>query len=165
MSESPITKWTHGEIDGVEILPLAKHEDARGWLCEVFRSDQLAEDLTPAMGYISVTHAGAVRGPHAHTQQTDCFAFIATGLFELRLWDNREASPTRGHRVTSTVGEANPTLVVIPPGVIHGYRNISDTDGIVLNFPNRLYAGIGRKQPVDEIRYEDADSLVFAMED
>jgi dTDP-4-dehydrorhamnose 3,5-epimerase len=63
-----------------------------------------------------------------------------------------------------TVGEDNPVVVVVPPGVVHGYRNLASTDGLVLNFPNRLYAGEGRKQPVDEIRYEEEDSAAFSME-
>ena len=35
------------------------------------------------------------------------------------------------------------------------YQNIGDADGIVINCPNRLYSGAGRKEEVDEIRHED----------
>jgi dTDP-4-dehydrorhamnose 3,5-epimerase len=34
---------------------------------------------------------------------------------------------------------------------------------MVLNFPNRLFAGRGKKLPVDEIRYEDAKDTPFVM--
>ena len=36
-------------------------------------------------------------------------------------------------------------------------------DAMVVNFPNRLFAGRGKKQPVDEVRYEDAKDTPFVM--
>ena len=43
----------------------------------------------------------------------------------------------------------------MPPGVVHAYRNLSRAErGLVLNYPDRLYAGTGRREPVDEIRHE-----------
>ena len=44
---------------------------------------------------------------------------------------------------------------VVPPGIIHAYKNVSTQVGVVFNGPNRLYAGHGRAEPVDEIRHED----------
>ena len=36
---------------------------------------------------------------------------------------------------------------------------MGDADAFVLNFPDTLYAGRGKKEPVDEIRHEsDPDS-------
>ena len=58
-----------------------------------------------------------------------------------------------------------PLAVVVPPGVVHGYRNVSDQSGVVLNFADRLYAGEGRREPVDEIRYEEQASATFCMDD
>ncbi|HLK59867.1 MAG TPA: dTDP-4-dehydrorhamnose 3,5-epimerase, partial [Chthonomonadaceae bacterium] len=55
-------------------------------------------------------------------------------------------------------GEANPIFLVVPPGVVHAYRNVGEQDAFVLNFPDRLYAGWGKKEPVDEIRHEENDS-------
>ena len=157
-------KWSDGSIDGVVVRRVDEHSDARGWLAELFRDDELEKSIWPAMGYVSMTRPGMARGPHAHREQTDCFAFVLSGRFDLRMWDNRPGSSTRGRRCFMTVGEDNPVVVVVPPGVVHGYRNLASTDGLVLNFPNRLYAGEGRKQAVDEIRYEEEDPAVFSME-
>jgi dTDP-4-dehydrorhamnose 3,5-epimerase len=56
-------------------------------------------------------------------------------------------------------GKDNPVLVIVPPGVVHAYKNVGEADAFVLNFPNQLYAGWGKKEPVDEIRHEsDPDS-------
>jgi dTDP-4-dehydrorhamnose 3,5-epimerase len=54
--------------------------------------------------------------------------------------------------------------VIVPPGVVHGYKNIGDKPGWVFNAPNRLYAGRGKQEPVDEIRHEDEDGSPFRIE-
>ena len=38
-------------------------------------------------------------------------------------------------------------------------------DGMVINCPNRLYAGQGRQEKVDEIRHEDDSDTVFRMDE
>jgi hypothetical protein len=76
--------------------------------------------------------------------------------FRLFLWDSRPESPTCGRRTVVVVGESNPMAVWVPPGVVHAYRNIGKVPGLVFNAPNRLYAGWGKQEPVDEIRHEDA---------
>jgi dTDP-4-dehydrorhamnose 3,5-epimerase len=63
------------------------------------------------------------------------------------------------------VGEDDPAAVLIPAGVVHGYQNVGDIDGIVINCPNRLYAGAGRKEKVDEIRHENVGETIFTMDD
>lgn len=142
-------------IPGVRLIPLKKHSDPRGWLAELFRDDELPDGFEPAMGYFSVTHPGVARGPHEHVDQTDCFAFLS-GEFELILWENRPGHDSARYSVI--VGENNPLIAFVPPGVVHAYRNVGNTDAFVLNFPDRLYAGWGKKEPVDEIRHEDMDS-------
>lgn len=141
---------------GVVVKALRKHEDARGWLLETYRDDELPEGFRPAMSYLSVTLPGVARGPHEHRDQTDLFVFL-DGEYELHLWENRPGEPES--RQVLNVGEANPTAVWVPPGVVHAYRNIGNRPAFVLNYPDRLYAGHGRREPIDEIRHEDeADS-------
>ncbi|MBI5705409.1 MAG: dTDP-4-dehydrorhamnose 3,5-epimerase [Armatimonadetes bacterium] len=143
-------------MPGVIVKPLGQYRDARGVLTELFRDDELPEGFRPAMSYLSVTHPGIARGPHEHVDQTDGFAFI-DGAYELYLWENR---PGKGDAfIRLSVGKDNPVLVLVPPGVVHAYKNVGEADAFVLNFPDRLYAGWGKKEPVDEIRHEgDPDS-------
>jgi dTDP-4-dehydrorhamnose 3,5-epimerase len=140
---------------GVVIKSLSSYTDSRGKLSELFRSDELPDGFLPSMGYISVTHPGISRGPHEHTHQTDLFAFV-DGEYELRLWENRPGFEPWELRVL--VGANNPTAAIVPPGVVHGYKNVGTADAYVLNFPDRLYAGPNRSEPVDEIRHEEIDS-------
>jgi len=143
------------KIPGVIARSLSRFTDSRGWLIELYREDELPEGFYPAMGYLSLTRAGVARGPHEHREQSDGFAFLS-GTFEITLWENREGQPPIKEVITA--GEANPLFLVVPPGVVHGYRNVGDADALVLNFPDRLYAGRGKKSEVDEIRHEDSDS-------
>ena len=140
------------KIHGVKIQPLKAHHDERGWLMELFRDDERIENMRPVMGYLSTTFPGVARGPHEHHHQTDLFAFLF-GEFELRLWENR-SNFTKQDEIY-VVGEREPVRVGVPPGVVHAYKNIGSKDAFVLNFPDQLYAGYGRSEPVDEIRYED----------
>lgn len=154
-----------GAIQGVVVSAIQKHADERGWLAECFRHDEISSEVYPAMAYLSITRPGITRGPHEHSEQTDYFCFFGPGNFKLVLWDNRDDSPTFNVRQVIFAGEDSPKLVIVPPGVVHGYRNIGSTEGQVLNFPNRLYAGPGRTGKVDEIRHEARASSLFKMDE
>jgi len=156
--------YKEGPIDGVVLRTLKQFADARGWLTELYREDELDEPSHPVMAYISETLPGVARGPHEHVDQSDYFAFIGPGDFKLYLWDSRKKSATYGHFMTEVAGESNRQSVVIPPGVVHAYKNISDYPGWVYNGPNRLYAGHGKKEPVDEIRHEDEQASPFQLD-
>lgn len=143
-------------IDGVIIKNLVKHSDSRGWLCEIFRSDEML--VHPAMAYLSETAPGVARGPHEHIRQTDCFCFF--GSFVIHLWDNRGNATLVAY---DRLPIDSPTLVIVPPGVVHAYRNVGAVPALVVNFPDRLYCGEGRAEPVDEIRYEGDPSSPFLV--
>jgi dTDP-4-dehydrorhamnose 3,5-epimerase len=157
-------KFTDGPIEGVVTYELKKFTDDRGWLSELFRHDELDEEFFPAMSYISFTKPGVQRGPHEHVDQADLFCFIGPSDFNIRLWDNRPASPTYRNMISLVVGESAPFAVVVPKGVVHGYKNIGQIDGMVVNCPNRLYMGTGKKEPIDEIRHEDDPDTIFRMD-
>ncbi len=152
-------------IADVFIKPLSCHHDQRGWLAEVFRQDEVEEFLWPAMAYVSVTLPGVARGPHAHHDQTDYFCFLGPSSFRLYLWDDRPQSGTYGCRQVLVVGEEAPAAVIVPPGVVHAYKNVGGRPGVVINLPNRLYRGRGRREPVDEIRHEDDPHSPFRLEE
>ena len=57
--------------------------------------------------------------PHVHREHNDVF-YVLEGELTVRLG---------GEEVTATAG----TLVVVPPLVVHAYRNASDADAVFLN--------------------------------
>jgi len=156
-------RFRYGEIAGVVIEELKKNVDERGWLVELFRQDEIDEEIYPVMSYISQTLPGQRRGPHVHQEQTDYFCFVGYGNFRLFLWDNRKASPTYWNKMVLTIKEGDLKKVIIPPGVVHGYENIGKKPGLLINFPNRLFKGRGRKRPPDEIRYEERPRHPFTF--
>lgn len=149
------------QIKGVVFFSLDRHEDDRGWLVELFRNDCLHKSNHPVMAYVSQTNPGVVRGPHEHECQSDLFCFVGPGDFELILWekDNSENYYEERH----FVGENNPIAVIVPPGIVHAYKNISDYPGVTYNYPNYLFAGPGKCYPVDEIRHEDNSDTRFVI--
>jgi dTDP-4-dehydrorhamnose 3,5-epimerase len=157
--------FTPGIVDGVIWKELNKYHDQRGWLCELFRQDELQEQFIPVMGYASVTEPGIARGPHEHVDQADYFCFFGPSDFKLYLWDARPFSPTRGVVEVKIVGASCPMAVIVPPGVVHAYRNIGNVPGLVFNCPNQLYKGWGKAEPVDEIRHEDLINSPFEMDE
>jgi dTDP-4-dehydrorhamnose 3,5-epimerase len=156
------------------------YEDDRGQLVETFRADdpQLKGlGFEVKMAYISWTLPGFVRGFHAHpgpegsyafaplkpegrlfskvAGQRDCFFFL-DGTYRLVLFDARADSPSFGVLQEIFAGEHNRLAVVVPSGVWHAYKNVGPARAFVLNFPDALFKGEGRKQKVDELREENA---------
>jgi len=156
--------FKEGQIEDVIIEKIVIHSDQRGWLAEFFRQDEIPKEILPVMGYVSLTHPGIARGPHEHLGQWDYFVFLGPSVFEVYLWDNRKDSPTYQNRIKITAGEDHPCKIAVPPGVVHAYKNIGDRDGIVYNFPNQLYAGFGKKEKVDEIRWENQQDSPFIID-
>ncbi len=153
-----------GSIEGIAFKSLKVHTDQRGWLAEIYREDELSADFFPVMAYLSETLPGITRGPHEHRHQSDYFAFTGPGEFCLYLWDIRVKSSTYGVMMKTPVGQTNRCTVIVPPGVVHAYKNMGNIPGWVINLPNRLFAGEGRKEPVDEIRHEDNPTLLFLLD-
>lgn len=118
-------------IDGVVCKSLVVHPDERGWLMEILRSD---EDLFDIFGqcYVTVTYNGAIKGFHMHRRQTD-YVVCIRGMIKLVLYDDFTGDISEMY-----VGDRNPTLVIIPPGIYHGWKAYNG-DAYVINCPTIPY--------------------------
>ncbi len=154
-------------IEGVVIKKLDVFKDARGWLAEIFRSDEMGlsaqAGYKPAMAYVSETKPEVSRGPHEHKNQTDWFVFVGPGKFRVYFWDNRKDSPTFGEKMEVEAGGEEIVLVIIPPGVVHGYKCVSKIPARVICLPDKLYRGEGKREEVDEIRHEEDPNSPFKI--
>src|SRR3989344_2241965 len=108
-------------IKGVIMRKIERFEDKRGWLSEIYRND-VNREIRPLMCYVSYTNFNKVRGPHEHKKQSDFFIFLGPGDFELYLWDNRKNSRSHGKKMKIKAGEKNKLSILVPPGVVHGYK-------------------------------------------
>ena len=159
-------KFKKGKIEGVIIKKLIKFSDERGFLIEIFRKDSLPDNLLPVMSLVSYTKPGIVRGPNEHSEQTDIFCFLGPGDFKIKLWDNRKESKTYGNYMEFFGGKENQIMFIVPFGVVHGYKNISQSeDGMVISCPDKLFMGWNRKEPVDKIRYDTGKPSPFKMDE
>ena len=168
MNLPPETKippsFKEGAIEGVVCKTIKAYTDQRGWLMEIYREDELAGGISSGNGLYERNAAG-------HRPRAARTSF-SSRLFRLS-WSRRillvslgysEKSPTYGCSMRMIVGQSNPCTVVVPPGVVHAYKNVGDVPGWVFNLPNQLYAGEGRKEPVDEIRHENDPYTPFTLD-
>lgn len=124
-------------IEGVNVKNLKRIKDERGWLMEILRSDW---DLFEKFGqvYITTAYPKVVKAWHMHKKQSDNLVCIKSNA-KLVLYDGREGSKTRGEINEFHMGENNPMLVKIPPGVWHGFEAVGNEMAMVVNVQTELY--------------------------
>ena len=121
------------DIKGVIIKKLKMHQDIpdanqpeikSGFLMEVLRND---ENLLKQFGQTTFTVAnrGTIKAFHWHKKQDDLW-FVATGKAIIVLHDLRQDSSTFGQNQTIPAGKDDYKLILIPVGVAHGYKVLSD---------------------------------------
>ena len=55
-------------------------------------------------------------------------------------------------------------MVIVPAGVVHGYKCVSEHDGWCINLPDKLWRGEGKKEEVDEVRWEEDEASPYKIE-
>ncbi len=133
-------------ISGVKVKKLKMIPDERGMVMEIFRSD---DELFEKFGqvYLSTVYPGIVKGWHFHKVQTDNFCIIK-GMAKVVLYDPRPDSPSRGEVQEFFMGEQNPVLIQVPPGVVHGVKGVGTGPAYMINCPTEPY----RHEQPDEYR-------------
>jgi dTDP-4-dehydrorhamnose 3,5-epimerase len=138
-------------IEDVHAIPLQTHTDDRGFLTEIARvvGDGEPHSVIHQFGQVYMVGnpvRGAVRAYHKHDELWDWF-FIAQGTAKFVLRDDRAESPTYEKMATFVFGTRNSHLLVVPPGVYHGWVSLEDNT-LMLSTASHTY---NREQP-DETR-------------
>ncbi len=133
-------------IQGVEVVPLIARVDDRGYLIEILRATDPYFTKFGQVYLVGDVARGTIRAWHKHNVLWDWF-FISHGSAKFALYDDREDSPTRGELMTVVTGERNPALIVVPPGVYHGWMALED-DTQLVSTASEVY---NRERP-DEVR-------------
>ncbi len=125
-------------IHGLQVRPTrpVPHED--GHVIEIARSDWDLVDAPIVQVHMTTTFPGRIRAWGLHKRSTDRL-FVASGLVSIVCFDGRHGSPTLGCLNQVTLSDRNPALVVVPPNVFHGWKNIGVDEAIVINMPSNLY--------------------------
>jgi dTDP-4-dehydrorhamnose 3,5-epimerase len=125
------------DIKDVKIKQLKVIPDERGWLMEILRCD---DDIFQKFGqvYISTAYPHVVKGWHYHKIQTDNFTCVR-GMMKVALYDARKDSPTNRTLLELFIGEKNPILISVPPGVYHGFKAIGTETAFFISIPTMPY--------------------------
>jgi dTDP-4-dehydrorhamnose 3,5-epimerase len=106
-------------ITGVEVIPLRRFEDERGWFCELRRDSRLPKQTVQTN--LSFSRKGVIRGLHYHERgQDDLFACMQ-GTARVVVLD-RETGDT----FTEDIGDDNLVAVYIPGHHAHGFEALTD---------------------------------------
>ena len=88
--------------------------------------------------HITTTLPGRIRAWGLHQLETDRL-FVVFGLVRIVVFDGRKSSPTCGRLNVFTVSEKNPGLLIVPPNLYHGWKNIGISEAVIVNMPDRMY--------------------------
>jgi dTDP-4-dehydrorhamnose 3,5-epimerase len=125
-------------VSGVQFRPTrpVPHDD--GHVTEVARAgwEVLGNPLVQV--HVTTTFAGRIRAWGLHPQGSDRL-FVVSGLVRFVVFDGRKESPTVGRHDVFVVSDKNPGLLVVPPNLYHGWKNIGPSEAIIINMPDRVY--------------------------
>lgn len=124
-------------IDGVQARRAKVMPDERGRLGEIFRADDLWFEKFGQV-YFTTTYPGVVKAWHHHKKQTD-HIYVIKGTVKIALYDQRKDSPTYGTVNELYLSEHCPGLVRIPPGVLHGWMPVGQTEAYIVNITSETY--------------------------
>ncbi len=106
-------------IEGLQVLPLRRFEDERGWFFELRRESLLPRRTLQTN--VSFSRAGAIRGLHYHERgQDDLFACLS-GMARVVVLDR-----TTGEAFSVDIGDENPVAVYVPGHHAHGFEALTD---------------------------------------
>jgi dTDP-4-dehydrorhamnose 3,5-epimerase len=103
----------------VEVIPLRRFDDERGWFLELARASWMAKPWRQTN--LSFSRRGVIRGLHYHERgQDDLFACLQ-GKARVVVLD-RES----GETFSLDIGDDNPVAVYIPGHHAHGFEALTD---------------------------------------
>jgi len=144
-------------IKDVRKIDLVAHVDDRGYLIEILRA---SDDYFTKFGQVYLVGdfaRGVIRAFHKHNVLWDFF-FISHGTAKFIFVDDRPESSTYKEVNTFVVSSRNPSLLIVPPGVYHGWMSLED-DTQLISTASEVY---NRENP-DEVRISP-DSLEVEWE-
>jgi len=131
-------------IDGVKLINLRRFNDDGGSFTELMRVNQgistEVDGLNIAQINFSDMEPESIKAFHVHRQQTDVWFVPPDSKVLLILADLRADSPTNGNLMRFVIGDGNPRLVVIPPGVAHGCKNIGCSKAHLIYFMDNQFS-------------------------
>jgi glucose-1-phosphate thymidylyltransferase len=103
----------------IQVMPLQRYDDTRGWLAEVARQSGLPKPTHQTN--VSFSRKGTIRGLHYHERgQDDLFVCLNGRVRVVAL--NRDT----GETFSEDIGDDNFAAVYIPGNLAHGFEALTD---------------------------------------
>ncbi len=134
-------------IEGLKIIKLALHGDARGFFVERFHMKRFSEAGLPHM-FLQDNHSrsapGILRGLHYQyaPPQGKLIGVTRGRVFDVAV-DIRPHSPTFGRHHAIELSDENGLLYWIPPGFAHGFCVLGDEPADMLYKVTSVYNAAG----------------------
>ena len=103
----------------LEVFPLRRLGDERGWFSELARESSLPKPIRQAN--LAWSRQGVIRGLHYHERGQDDLFVCLQGIVRVVVLD-RES----GESFCEDIGEGNPVAVYVPGIHAHGYEALTD---------------------------------------
>ncbi|MFA6888200.1 MAG: dTDP-4-dehydrorhamnose 3,5-epimerase family protein [Candidatus Woesearchaeota archaeon] len=146
MTEVFLQPMNKATIQDVECVALKTNVDDRGYLIEIVRATDPYMKKFGQVYLVGDPVKGTIRAYHKHSILWDYF-FINHGSAKLILMDDRPESPTYHQVNMFVISERNPSVLIVPPGVFHGWMSLED-DTQMISTATEVY---NREKP-DEVR-------------
>jgi dTDP-4-dehydrorhamnose 3,5-epimerase len=133
-------------IKDVSLIDLKMNQDDRGFLYEVVH---ITDPFVTQFGQVYIVGdpvRGTIRAYHKHDELHDWFC-IVKGSAKFVLKDDRANSETYGEVAAFVLSERQPKLLIVPPGIYHGWMSLED-DTLMVSTASHVY---NRENP-DEVR-------------
>ncbi len=104
---------------GVEVIPLRRVEDERGWFEELRRESRLPKPSLQTN--LSFSRAGVIRGLHYHERGQDDLFVCLEGMARVVVLDR-----DTGETFWLDIGDDNPAAVYVPGHHAHGFEALTD---------------------------------------
>lgn len=130
------------QIDKVRIIPRRLIADDRGWFLKAITGTE--EDIPSHTGevYLTMGKPGQAKGGHYHPEAVEWFT-VVEGSAVLRLEDI-----VTKKRMEIPLNLESAKTIFVPNNVAHDFKNVGDTNFIVLAYTDKLY------DPKDTIAYK-----------
>lgn len=149
-------------IEGVKIKELKVFKDKPdlkqkvepGIFMEVLRND---DDMLKRFGQsnFTIAYKDTIKAFHWHKYQDDLW-FLASGRAAIVLYDQRKKSKTYEETQVIYGGTDDYKLILIPVGVVHGYKVLSDEPCLLFYHVTKAY----NREKTDEERIDPFDKKI-----
>ncbi|MBI4587549.1 MAG: dTDP-4-dehydrorhamnose 3,5-epimerase family protein [Candidatus Rokubacteria bacterium] len=154
-------------IKGVEVVELRRQTDDGGSFTELGRFTAGASATFPGFVLAQVNYSeiepGAIKAFHLHRLQTDVWYVPPADKLLLVLLDVRAGSPTEGGQMRLILGDGQSRVVLIPPGVAHGCRNLAPARGRIIYFSDTCFSPAPESCDEGRLPWDYADAAIWEM--